>query len=68
MITAVQCTFKRNKTSKWESGLAITSERGLSDVIAIMPQDGASPKDVLGEVWDYRLQWTDGILELEQIK
>ncbi len=65
MITAVQCSFKRDKESDWERGLAITSARGLFDVLAIFPHDGASRVDVVETVWDYHLYWTDGILELE---
>jgi hypothetical protein len=65
MITAVQCRFKREEDSEWECGLAITSKRGVSNVLIIMPQDGTTQADIPTNIWYYRLLWNDGILELE---
>lgn len=64
MIAATVCTFRRDEESQWESGIAIVSEPGLHDVIAILPHDSTSRADVLAEVHNYRLLWHEGTMVL----
>lgn len=60
-IAATVVQFKRTKDSEWESGLAILSEAGTSDIIALVSEDG---KLVTREtIWDYHSRdWLGTIL------
>ena len=63
MICATICSFKREKDSEWEKGIAICSAPGLSDVIAIIPNNATSTRDTLKEVWKYHLNWHEGTIQ-----
>ena len=62
-ICATICQFKREKDDKVENGIAICSSPGMSDVIAIIPNDATSTIDVLKEVWSYTLHWHEGTIK-----
>lgn len=60
-LSACLCTFRREKGAPIESGIAVTTEHGSSEVVAVIPKDGTTRVDVIGEVWDIRLDWTHSI-------
>jgi hypothetical protein len=66
MIGATVVRYKVAKTKEeatrvdWQIGIAIVSEPGVSDVLALWSKDGKEVK--AKEVWDYlRMEWRGAI-------
>lgn len=55
---ACSCTFVREEGAAPESGIAVATSFGVSDVIIIVPEDATTIADCPVDVYDYKLDWS----------
>ena len=59
MNTAVACLFKQHSESEWEKGIAIVTNPGNWETIAIIPMYATTINDII-DPYDYLLKYTYG--------